>query len=124
MQNRLFHSRQAVVVVVVVAEDALVGVDIQKCECCQTSTSMQKKFSEPETLLCWMKRIRIFEIFEMELMTKLDVNNGVYTMDMWICLDETGPVFSWQGQLVGKPLSTSLQRLGALCGGEDAENRN
>ena len=29
---------------------------------------------------------------------KVDVNNGVYTMDMWICLDETGPVFSWQGQ--------------------------
>ena len=29
---------------------------------------------------------------------KLDVNNGVYTMDMLICLDETGPVFSWQGQ--------------------------
>ena len=29
---------------------------------------------------------------------KLDANNGVYTMDMWICLDETGPVFSWQGQ--------------------------
>ena len=29
---------------------------------------------------------------------KLDVNNGVYTMDMWIRLDETGPVFSWQGQ--------------------------
>ena len=24
---------------------------------------------------------------------KLDVNNGVYTMDMWVCLDETGPVF-------------------------------
>ena len=29
---------------------------------------------------------------------KLDVSNGVYTMDMWICVDETGPVFSWQGQ--------------------------
>ena len=29
---------------------------------------------------------------------KLDVNNGVYTMDMWICLDETGRVFSSQGQ--------------------------
>ena len=29
---------------------------------------------------------------------KLDVNNGVYTMDMWICLDGTCPVFSWQGQ--------------------------
>ena len=23
---------------------------------------------------------------------------GENTMDMWICLDETGPVFSWQGQ--------------------------
>ena len=29
---------------------------------------------------------------------KLDANNGVYTLDMWICLDETGPGFSWQGQ--------------------------
>ena len=29
---------------------------------------------------------------------KLDVNNGVYTLHMWICIDETGPVFSWQGQ--------------------------
>ena len=26
-----------------------------------------------------------------------------------ICLDETSPVFSWQGQCVVKPLSTSLQ---------------
>ena len=42
-------------------------------------------------------------------MTKMDVNNGVYTMDMWICLDETSPAFSWQGQQVGKPISTSLQ---------------
>ena len=25
---------------------------------------------------------------------KLDVNSGVYTMDVWVCLDETGPVFS------------------------------
>ena len=29
---------------------------------------------------------------------KLDVSDGVYTMGMWTCLDETGPVFSWQGQ--------------------------
>ena len=33
-----------------------------------------------------------------ETVIKLDVNNGVNTMDMWTCLDETGPVFSWQGQ--------------------------
>ena len=41
-------------------------------------------------------------------MIKLDVNNGVFTMDMWIRLDETAPVFSWQEQGVVKPLSTSL----------------
>ena len=29
---------------------------------------------------------------------KLDVNSGVDTMDMWVCLDEAGPVFSWQGR--------------------------
>ena len=29
-------------------------------------------------------------------MIKLDANNGVRTMYMWICLDETGPVFRWQ----------------------------
>ena len=29
---------------------------------------------------------------------KQDVNNCVYTMDKWVCLDETGQVFSWQGQ--------------------------
>ena len=29
---------------------------------------------------------------------KLDVDNGVCTMDMWVCLDETCLVFSWQGQ--------------------------
>ena len=29
---------------------------------------------------------------------KLDANKGVYTMDMWVCTDETGPVFSWHGQ--------------------------
>ena len=29
---------------------------------------------------------------------KLDVHIGVCTMDLWVCLDETGPVCSWQGQ--------------------------
>ena len=28
--------------------------------------------------------------------TKLDVNSGLYTVGMWICLEQTGPVFSWQ----------------------------
>ena len=52
-------------------------------------------------------------------MIKLDVNSGVYTMGMWICLDETGLVFSWQGQSVDKPLSTV--RPAALCRGETAD---
>ena len=52
---------------------------------------------------------------------KLDVNNGVYTMDMWICLDETGPVFSWQGQC-GQAAFDNLVRPAALCRGETAEN--
>ena len=29
---------------------------------------------------------------------KLDVNSGVCTMDTWVCIDETGLVFNWQGQ--------------------------
>ena len=42
-------------------------------------------------------------------MIKLDANSGVRTMDIWICLDETGPVFSLQGQCVVRPLSPSLE---------------
>ena len=40
--------------------------------------------------------------------TKLDENSGVYTVDLWMCTDETRPVFSWQGQSVDEPLTTSL----------------
>ena len=25
---------------------------------------------------------------------ELDVNNGLYTLDLWVCLNEVGPVFS------------------------------
>ena len=57
-------------------------------------------------------------------MIKMDVNSGVYTMDMWICLRETGPVFSLQGEQVVKPLSTSLEGWQQLCRGDEAEGRN
>ena len=40
--------------------------NIQKCECCQTTHFNAKRSSEPETLLCWTKRIRTFETFETE----------------------------------------------------------
>ena len=45
---------------------------------------------------------------------KLDVNNGVYTMDMRICLDETGLVFSWQA-LGGQAAFDKPVRPAALC---------
>ena len=41
-------------------------------------------------------------------MIKVDANNAVCTMDMWNCIDETGPVSSWQGQWLAKPPSASL----------------
>ena len=53
-------------------------------------------------------------------MIKLDVNNEVCTVDMWICLDETGPVSSWQGQWTDR-FSDKPVRLAALCRGEEAE---
>ena len=53
---------------------------------------------------------------------KLDVNSGVYTMDMWICLDETGPVFSWAGTVSGQAAFDKLVRRAKLCSGETAEN--
>ena len=43
---------------------------------------------------------------------KLDVNNEVCIMDMWVCLDETGPVFNWQGRRVARVSQTNLQDQG------------
>ena len=53
---------------------------------------------------------------------KLDVNNGVYTMDMWICLDETDPAFSWAGTVSGQAAFDKPVRSEALCRGETAED--
>ena len=44
-------------------------------------------------------------------------------MDMWICLDETSRVFSWQGQYVVKPLWTSLKGRQHFVEVESSENR-
>ena len=56
---------------------------------------------------------------------KLDVNNGVYTMDMWVCLCETCPVFSWQGQSVARVSLNKLVSPGTKCsnGGEESHAR-
>ena len=56
---------------------------------------------------------------------KLDVNSGVCTMDMWVCLYETCPVFSWQGQSVAGVSLNKLVRPGTKCssGGEESHAR-
>ena len=41
-------------------------------------------------------RARVFRL-EVGTIIKLDVRNGVYTMDMWVKVTETGPAFSRQG---------------------------
>ena len=71
--------------------------NIQECECCKTLISMQKVVQAGNTVVLDEKNPHIRNTRDGTVI-KLDVNNGVYTMDMWICLDETGPVFSWQGQ--------------------------
>ena len=59
-----------------------------------------------------MRRIRTFENNPDITVIKLDVNNGVCTMDTWVCLDETGPVFSWQGQCVVRVSQKNFQDQG------------
>ena len=51
-----------------------------------------RKLSEVETPWGWMKRIRTFEILRDGTMIKLDVTNGVYTVDLDLLPDERGPV--------------------------------
>ena len=71
--------------------------NIQKCKCCQPPHCDEKVVRAGNTVVLDEMNPHIRNIREGTVI-KLDVNNGVYTMDMWTCLDETGPVFSWQGQ--------------------------
>ena len=59
--------------------------------------SMQKVVGAGNTVVLAEKNQHIRYIRD-GIVMKVEVWNGVCTMDMWICLDETGPVFSGQGQ--------------------------
>ena len=59
--------------------------------------SMQKVVRARNTVVLGEKNPHIRNIRDGTVI-KLDVSNGVCMMDMWIYLDVTGPVFSWQGQ--------------------------
>ena len=52
---------------------------------------------------------------------KLDVNNGVCTVDMWVCLDEADPVFQLARTLSGSSVTNKPARPG-MCssGGEES----
>ena len=51
---------------------------------------------------------------------KLYVNMGMYTMDMWICTDETGPFFQLAGTVNGQAGFDKSVRPAALCVHEGA----
>ena len=76
---------------------------VQRCKTFRSANvvkpliSMQKVVRAGNTVVLDEKNPHIRNIRDGTVI-KLDVSNGVYTLDMWICLDETGPVFSWQGQ--------------------------
>ena len=65
-------------------------------------------------LLCWMKRIRTFEIPEIGTVIKVDVDNGVYTMERWVSSMEQ--VLFQLVTAFGK-----LVRLAAVCRGGESE---
>ena len=83
---------------------------------------MQKAVRAGNTVVLDEKNPHIRNIRD-ETTIKVDVNNGVYTMDMWICLDETGPVFQLAGTVSGQAAFDKPVRLAALCRCEGAENR-
>ena len=51
---------------------------------------------------------------------KLDVNTGVYTVDMWIGLDETGQLFQLAGTVSGQAVFDKLVRSAAVYRDETA----
>ena len=76
--------------------------NIQKCKCCQPphfNAVLDDK--NPH-----IRNIR----------DKLDVSNGLYTIDMWICLHETGPVYK-PGTVSGQAAFDKPVRPAALCRG-------
>ena len=52
---------------------------------------------------------------------RLDVNNGVYTVDMWVCLNETGPCFQLARTVSGSSVTNKLVRPRTKCSSEIEE---
>ena len=62
-----------------------------------------------------MKTIRTFEKLNRDTMIKLDANNGVCTVDMCMCLDETGSRFQLAGTVSGPTAFDMLVGPEGLC---------
>ena len=76
--------------------------------------SMQKVVQAGNTVVVDEKNPHIRNIRDGTTI-KLDVNSGVYTMDIWICLNETGPVFQLAGTVSGQAAFDMPVRPAALC---------
>ena len=61
--------------------------NIQRCGCCQNSHFNAKKVLVGNIVVLDEKNTLIRNTRD-GTMIKMDVNNGVYTMDMWICFDD------------------------------------
>ena len=53
---------------------------------------------------------------------KLDVNNGVYTTDMWVCLDELGPGFQLARTVSGSSVTNKPAKPRTKCSSEREES--
>ena len=85
--RRAFHSRQ---------KREFRGTTFRSANVVKSLISMQKVVRAGNIVVLDEKNPHIRNTRDGTVI-KLDVNNGVYTMDIWICFDETGPVLSWQG---------------------------
>ena len=94
--------------------------NVQKCERCEALISMRKVVQAgnvvvPDEINPHTRNIRDGRVI------KLDVNTGVCTMDLWVCLNEIGPVFPLARTVSGSSVTNEPGRPGTKCssGGEE-----
>ena len=85
--------------------------------------SMQKVVRAGNVVLLDEKNPQIRNIRD-GTMIKLDVNSGVYTMNMWACLDENRSNFQLVGAVSGQTAVARLVRPTTVCRGEQGENHS
>ena len=72
---------------------------IQECKHCEALDLNEKKAVQAGNIVVLDEKNPHIRNNRDGTVMKLDVNNGVYTVDMWVCRDETGPGFK-DGELL------------------------